>query len=108
MTNQPSSQLLLGAAEIDITPQFPMQLVGMGRVFIAHDGDKAEYSQRDNPACESNDPLMLQATCLVQDDKKVIILTADLLYTVALEEVVAAVSAACDISGGKYFLLRNT
>jgi len=98
MTNQPTnSQLLLGAAEIEITPQFPMQLVGMGRVFIAHDGEKAEYSQRDNPTSEINDPLMLQATCLVQDDKKVIILTADLLYVVALEEVVSAVSAVCII-----------
>jgi len=103
MTNQPTSQLLLGTAEIEITPQFPMQLVGMGRVFVAHDGDKAEYSQRDNPASEINDPLMLQATCLVQDDKKVIILTADLLYTVALEEVVAAVSAACNISEENIF-----
>jgi len=104
MINQPAnSQLLLGAAEIEITPQFPMQLVGMGRVFIAHDGEKAEYSQRDNPATESNDPLMLQATCFVQDDKKVIILTVDLLYTVALDEVVAAVSAACNISEENIF-----
>ena len=94
---QNNCQLLLGAAEIEITPQFPMQLVGIGRVFVAHDGEKAEYSQRDNPTSEINDPLMLQATCLVQDDKKVIILTADLLYTVALEEVVSAVSAACII-----------
>jgi hypothetical protein len=101
MTN--NNQLFLGAAEIEITPRFPMQLVGMGRVFVAHDGEKAEYSQRDNPASESNDPLMLQATCLVQDDKKVLILIADLLYTVALEEVVAAVSAACNISEENIF-----
>ena len=104
MTSQSAnSQLLLGAAEIDITPQFPMQLVGMGRVFVAHDGEKVEYSQRDNPATEINDPLMLQATCLVHNDKKVLILTADLLYAVALDEVVTAVSLACDIQEENIF-----
>ena len=98
-----NNQILLGVAEIDITPKSPMQLVGMGRVFIAHDGEKFEHSRRDNPASEVNDPLKLQATCIIQADKKVIILTADLLYTVALKSVCAAVANACEISEESVF-----
>jgi len=89
--------IYLGAAEIEITPEEPMQLIGMGREFKAHDGECFEYSQRDNPAMETHDPLMLQANCLRQAEKKVILLTADLLYTVALDKVRAAVAVACDI-----------
>jgi len=91
-------QLFLGVAETDITPKTPMQLVGMGRVFVAHDGERFEYGNRDNPAVETHDPLMLQAICLCQGGRKVVMLTSDLLYTVALEEVRAAVAQACGIS----------
>lgn len=97
------SQIFMGAAEVDITPESPMQLVGMGRVFVAHDGETFEYRERDHPATEPHDPLMLQATCLRQGDKKIILLTADLLYTVALEEVRAAVATACGISEDAVF-----
>ncbi|MCK5852184.1 hypothetical protein KAH27_04055 [bacterium] len=98
-----NNQILLGAAEIDITPKSPVQLVGMGRVFVAHDGESFEYSKRDNPTSEIHDPLMLQATCLCQDDKKIIILTADLLYTVALKELQTAVAQACGVSEESIF-----
>jgi len=98
-----NNQILLGAAEIDITPKSPVQLVGMGRLFVAHDGESFEYSKRDNPTSEIHDPIMLQATCLCQDDKKIIVLTADLLYTVALKEVQTAVAQACGISEESVF-----
>ncbi len=91
------NQLYLGVAEIDITPESPMQLVGMGRVFVGHDGERVEYSKRDNPAAETHDPLMLQATCLRQGNKTMVMLTADLLYTIALVEVRTAVALACKI-----------
>jgi len=91
------NHIQLGVAEVDITPDLPMRLVGMGRVFVAHDGERVEYSKRDNPATETHDPLMLQATCLRQGDKKVVMINADLLYTVALEGVRAAVAHACGI-----------
>ncbi|RKX41336.1 MAG: hypothetical protein DRP64_11430, partial [Verrucomicrobia bacterium] len=71
-----NDQLCLGVAETDITPVTPMQLVGMGRVFVAHDGERFEYSSRDKPAVETHDPLMLQATCLCQGDRKVVMLTS--------------------------------
>jgi len=100
---QNKNQILLGASEIDITPKSTMQLVGMGRVFVAHDGEKFEFSQRDKPATETHDPIMLQSTCLAQNNEKVIILTADLLYTVALEEVREAVAAACEIPENNVF-----
>ena len=96
-------QIYLGAAELEITPEMPMPLIGMGREFVAHDGEHFEYSQRDNPAIETHDPLMLQATCLRQGDKTMVMLTADLLYTVALEEVRAAVAQACDIPESAVF-----
>ena len=98
-----NDQIFLGAAEIDITPKSPVQLVGMGRLFVAHDGESFEYSKRDNPTSEIHDPIMLQATCLCQDDKKIIMLTADLLYTVALKEVQTAVAQACGISEESVF-----
>ncbi len=98
-----NNQILLGAAEIDITPKSPVQLVGMGRLFVAHDGESFEYSKRDNPTSEIHDPLTLQATCLCQDDKKIIVLTADLLYTIALKEVRTAVAEACEISEESVF-----
>ncbi len=95
--NADNDQLWLGVAETDITPEIPMQLVGMGRIFVAHDGERLEYSNRDNPAVETHDPLMLQATCLCQGDRKVVMLASDLLYTVGLAEVRAAVAQACGI-----------
>jgi len=95
--NANNDKLYLGVAEIDITPERPMRLVGMGRVFTAHDGERIEYSKRDNPATETHDPLMLQATCLCQGDRKVVIVTSDLLYTIGMEEVRAVVAHACGI-----------
>jgi len=89
--------LKLGAVEIDITPQVPMQLVGMGREFVAEDGEKFPYTGRDVPTEKIHDPIMLQATFLSFGSKKVVIIAADLLYTVAMEEVRAAVAEACDI-----------
>jgi len=101
--NANNDKLYLGVAEIDITPERPMRLVGMGRVFTAHDGERIEYSKRDNPATETHDPLMLQATCLCQGDRKVVIVTSDLLYTIGLEEVRAAVAHACGIPAEAVF-----
>ncbi len=89
--------LKVGAAEENITPQVPMRLVGMGREFIAEDGEKFSYTGRDVPTGKIHDPLMLQATFLCKGSKKVVILVADLLYTIALDEVRAAVSEACNI-----------
>lgn len=41
-----NNTLHLGVAAIDITPEEPMQLVGMGRGFIARDGECFEYGAR--------------------------------------------------------------
>ncbi len=62
--------LKFGAAEIEITPQKPMQLVGMGREFIAADGEKFSYSNRDKPARKTHDPLLLQATFINSGGEK--------------------------------------
>ena len=39
----------LGAAQANISPSWPMHLVGMGREFIAHDGERFSYAGRDEP-----------------------------------------------------------
>ena len=97
------NHLKVGAAQADITPQKSMHLVGMGREFDSVDGDKFSYTKRDNPTEKVHDPLMIQATFLNHGSKKVIILVADLLYTVALDEVRAAVSKACEIPESAVF-----
>ena len=89
--------LRLGAAQADISPISPMHLVGMGREFTAHDGESFPYTARDKPATEIHDPLTLQATCLSDGDGQAVVLTADLLYTVAVDEVRIAVAQACGL-----------
>jgi hypothetical protein len=90
-----SDALVVGAAEVDITPSWPMHLVGMGRDFVAHDGRNFAYSARDEPASETHDPIMLQATYLRVGSQAVIIISADLVYTAALDALRAAVAQAC-------------
>jgi len=96
--NTVAEPIHLGAAQADISPSRPMYLVGMGREFIAHDGERFAYTGRDEPTAEIHDPLTLQATCVSDGDNKVIVITTDLLYTVALDEVRAAVAQACGLA----------
>ena len=90
--------LTVGAAEADITPSWPMHLVGMGRDFVAHDGRTFDYSLRDEPATETHDPITLQATYLGAGPQAAIVLSVDLVYTAALDALREAVAQACGLS----------
>jgi len=95
--NQKPPSVLLGAAQVDISPSSPMLLVGMGREFTTHDGESFAYPGGDQPATEVHDPLTLQATFLRHVNDAAIVLAADLIHTVALEEVRAAVAEGCGL-----------
>jgi len=74
-----------------------MMLVGMGGEFVGPDGRTYSYSGRHAPARDVHDPLLLTAVCLECEAELYVLLNADFLYTLAEEEIVAAVSAECDI-----------
>ncbi len=95
--NSDTGKLRAGACSIEVTPPYPMALVGMGGEFIGPDDKGYSYAGRRTAATQAHDPLLLTAICLESDEQTLFLLNADFLYTLAADQVTGAVSAECGV-----------